>query len=636
MCKILNLNQKDLPPKEFISRQIIDLLTRVITSLYPNLKLQTVNIHIEHPADLSNGDFSTNIAMGLAKNLKKSPLAIAEELSKKINENLPNYLQITKTANPGFINFWLNNKALLNTVETIIKDKKTFGSIKANSKKKIMIEFTDPNPFKEFHIGHLYSNAVGESISRLLEASGADLKRVNYQGDVGMHVAKSIWGLIKKLRDEKISLNLLEGKSLVEKVKFLGQAYALGAEAYENQKEASEEMKDINYLVFVSAQNFLKEKYRWQPQVDYQQYISGKKYKLEQIEILYKNGREWSLAYFETIYKRLGTKFNYYYFESIVGEYGLKIIKEYLDKGVFEKHDGAVIFRGEKYGLHTRVFINQLGLPTYEAKELGLAPTKYKDFPYDLSIIVTANEINEYFNVLIQALSLVNPPLATKTLHIGHGVVRLPEGKMSSRTGNILTGEWLLDEIKKKVLEILRNSSSLKIKKNKIESTSEQITIGAVKYALLKANIGHDIIFNIEQSLNLQGNSGPYLQYTYARTKSILSKAKTLVPPAPATTTFPTGEDLCRIQFVSEELAILRLLYRFPEVVLLAAQNYSPNIICTYLYEIAQKFNSFYDKLPILKAAGGNRIIRLKITTATSQVIENGLRLLGIEAPEKM
>ena len=221
MCKILNLNQKDLPPKEFISRQIIDLLTRVITSLYPNLKLQTVNIHIEHPADLSNGDFSTNIAMGLAKNLKKSPLAIAEELSKKINENLPNYLQITKTANPGFINFWLNNKALLNTVETIIKDKKTFGSIKANSKKKIMIEFTDPNPFKEFHIGHLYSNAVGESISRLLEASGADLKRVNYQGDVGMHVAKSIWGLIKKLRDEKISLNLLEGKSLVEKVKFL-------------------------------------------------------------------------------------------------------------------------------------------------------------------------------------------------------------------------------------------------------------------------------------------------------------------------------------------------------------------------------------------------------------------------------
>lgn len=270
-----------------------------------------------------------------------------------------------------------------------------------------MIEFTDTNPFKEFHIGHLYSNIVGESLSRLLEAQGANVRRVIYQGDVGMHVAKAVWGFMQNLENKSgqdlvLRIANLEEKSLHEKIKFLGDAYSYGSRAFEDDSQAAEQIKVLNKKIYD-----------------------------KDIEVMpaYNVGREWSLKYFETIYARLGTKFDNYYFESEVGPEGSKIVKEYQLKGIFEESDGAIIFPGEKYGLHNRVFINSLGLPTYEAKELGLAPRKYKDFSYDMSVIVTGNEINEYFRVLLKALELIYPDIAVKTKHISHGMVRIPEGK---------------------------------------------------------------------------------------------------------------------------------------------------------------------------------------------------------------
>ena len=331
---------------------------------------------------------------------------------------------------------------------------------------------------------------------------------------------------------------------------------------------------------------------------------------------LYETGRQWSLEAFEVIYKRLGTKFDFYYFESEVGEPGKKLVLEFLKKGVFEKSDGAIIFRGEKMGLHNRVFINSLGLPTYEAKEMGLAPTKYKDFPYDVSIIVTGNEVSAYFKVVLAALSKVSPDLAKKTTHIGHGMVRLPEGKMSSRTGNIKTGEWLLDETKKRLLEAYPSMQ---------ESIAEKVAVGAVKYALLRVGVGRDIVFNFDSSLSFEGESGPYLQYTYARTQSVLKKIK--------------SEKLkvkSEKELTGEEQLALRLLYRFPEIAEEAAENYAPSTLCTYLFDLAQAFNLFYQKDPILSAEEKTRELRIVLTKRVGEVLKTGLHLLGIAAPQRM
>jgi arginyl-tRNA synthetase len=267
--------------------------------------------------------------MQLGKKLKQDPFYVAEKIAQYIEIKEP--IEQVKIIRPGFINIYLSKKYLTSQLKTIVTNEQ-YGNSDILKGKKIMCEFTDPNPFKEMHIGHLYSNTIGESLSRLLLSQGADLKRVNYQGDVGMHVAKSIWGLKHMMDADKLSIEDLEKKPLSARVKYLGQAYAKGATAYEENEEATQDMKDINYLVYAAAQEILIKLQNWEPQVDYKKFIKSSKWNLEEVKALYVVGRRWSLDYFETIYKKLGTKFDYYYFESIVGEFGTKIVKEYLKK----------------------------------------------------------------------------------------------------------------------------------------------------------------------------------------------------------------------------------------------------------------------------------------------------------------
>ena len=555
---------------------------------------------LEHPANSEHGDYSTNIALVLAKKLNKDPREVAEEILSKVKSQKSKVFDSVQVAGPGFINFFLSQNYLMGEMGEVQKKKEKYGTSVSSKGKKVMVEFTDPNPFKEFHIGHLYSNIVGESLSRVFESQGALVKRANYQGDVGMHVAKAVWGMKKKMEADKLSLAGLAKKSLEERVKFLGQSYALGADAFERDESAKKEIGELNRKIFALD---------------------------KEIKELYLKGRKWSLDYFEKIYKRLGTKFNYYYFESKVGKVGLETVKEGLKKGIFEESQGAVIFPGEKYGLHSRVFINSQGLPTYEAKELGLAPTKYKDFKYDTSVIVTGNEIIGYFKVLIQALKLLSPEIGNKTFHVSHGMVRLPEGKMSSRTGKILAGDELIDQVQGKVLERMKTSGS-EVPQKEWEKAAEKIALAAIKYSLLRVTPGKDIIFDIDTSLSLEGDSGPYLQYTYARAKSILRKAKL------SDTKFPK---LRETKFEKEEMDVLRYIYRFPEVVAEAARIFSPNIVAQFAVELAQKYNVFYNVLPVLQAeTKETKQFRLALTSSVAQLLQNSLHLLGIETLERM
>jgi arginyl-tRNA synthetase len=475
------------------------LLQQQIKDILKDLGIEEGEVELNHPPQASMGDYSTNVALALfskqesgIKNQEwKNPRDIAQTIADALMIHASKFMiQKIEIAGPGFINIFLKPDYFLTELEGFTKDAYKPSLTTSFSGKKVMMEFTDANPFKELHIGHLYSNTVGESLSRLIEAAGSEVKRANYQGDVGLHVAKAVWGMKRKLDDEDRVLSDLAPATLQERVKWLGEAYALGAASYEEDAISKDEIVQIN-----------KQIYEEDPEV----------------HELYATGRQWSLDYFETIYVRLGTKFDFYYFESKAGTLGLELVREFQEKGVFKESQGAIIFPGEEYGLHTRVFINSLGLPTYEAKELGLAVTKYNDYHFDLSISVTANEINEYFKVLFKALSLVRPEIAEKTQHISHGMVKLPEGKMSSRTGNILTGEWLLDEAKDRLRKAYPEMG---------EEVLDMVSVGAVKWALLRSGIGKDISFNFEQSISMEGDSGPYIQYTYARTQSVLHKSE--------------------------------------------------------------------------------------------------------------
>lgn len=581
--------------------------------------IEILEIAVTPASDLRHGDLTTNAAMSAFSHLKdsySSPRALAQEIVDFLvaREDISSVFSKIEVAGPGFINFWYLPEYL---GQVLSRDAGELLDLNTSYKnKRVMTEFTDPNPFKEFHIGHLYSNIVGESISRILEANGAEVKRVCYQGDIGMHVAKALYGIQEKFKVQSEKLKVvdalleLENKPLDARVKFLGEAYALGAQAFEEDEGAKLEIVEINKKVFAKDPETMA---------------------------VYDVGKTWSLEYFDSIYARLGTNFWKFYFESEVGEEGKKLVEEYLKKGVFEESEGAIIFPGAQYGLHNRVFINSLGLPTYEAKELGLAPAKYADYKFDLSIMVTGNEIDEYFRVLLKALSMIYPDIAEKTLHLSHGMVRLPSGKMSSRTGNVVTGESLLDEADKKawmrIQEVTKTkfvddhveySEDANVKPSKQSESARIIGDGAVKYALLKSNIGGDVIFNFDDVVNFEGNSGPYLQYTFVRIASILTKLKVKNEKLKVKV-----EDL-----ESEEQNLLRYLVMYPYVVEMAGVQFAPSHVATYLYNLSQYFNAFYQKHKVVGSP--NEGFRLALVASVGNVLKNGLNLLGIETVERM
>jgi arginyl-tRNA synthetase len=332
-----------------------------------------------------------------------------------------------------------------------------------------------------------------------------------------------------------------------------------------------------------------------------------------------------SLDFFETIYKRLGTQhgegnaFNFYFFESNTGTFGKELVEKNIP-AIFEKSDGAVVYKGdESKGLHTRVFINKDGLPTYEAKELGLAKIKYDTYPYDTSIVITGNEVNDYFKVLLDAMAKVFPDLAAKTEHYSHGMLRLPTGKMSSRTGDVITAESIIDETKEKAMTKITADNFSDAEKNDI---AEKVAIGAIKYSILRQAAGKDIIFDFEQSLSFEGDSGPYLQYAYARTRSLLAKAE--------------GHKIDPNAMGGEEIRPLhKYILRFPETVLRAQIEREPHYVTNYLVELAREFSAFYANTQVLDGAP-DEPYKLALVEMTSHILKRGLWLLGIMAPERM
>ncbi len=567
-------------------------IKKLIKDVLKNLEIEVGDIALEHPEDFKNGDYSTNVAMAVAKSVKNNPKDLAKKIVEQISRlNLDNNIEKVEVAGAGFINFYLSRKFFGRSVEEILNDGENVGKNKILSGKKIMVEYTDPNPFKPFHIGHLMTNAIGESVARILEHGGADVSRANYQGDVGLHVAKAIWGL---LQDEKLQEKT---SSSAFQARNIGLAYVQGSETYESDAKAKKEIDEINKKVYKKSDKKINDIYDW--------------------------GFKVTMDAFEDLYKILGTKFDFYFLESAMADIGRDIVKDNMGK-VFEESDGAIVFKAEKHDskLHTRVFITKEGLPTYEAKELGLAEEKFKTDPdMDLSIVVTANEQADYMKVVTKAISIIYPEHAKKMLHITHGMMRLASGKMGSRKGNVITGESLIRDT---IALIDDKMSGREWDEEEKAKVAQMVGVSAIKYSILRSSSGSDIVYNVEESISTEGDSGPYLQYSFARANSVLEKAKkeNILPDPHA--------------FPSEIFEVERLLYKFPEIVLRSGQEYEPHYIASYLIEVARAFNSFYGNNLIVKKEDKSSAYKVALTFAFSFVMKTGLHLLGIESPERM
>ncbi len=567
----------------------------------------SAEVKLEHPIDVAHGDYATGVALALAKEAGKDP----RELAAAIVAVFPaaEWLDHAEVAGPGFINLYLSRTFFRDAVREALaagpfltpKDTRPetpspqpspvrrerghdalegWGASEGLRGQKVMVEHTQPNPFKPFHIGHLMSNTIGESISRLYEASGAEVRRANYQGDVGLHVAKALWGL-RKLGGNPRS------------VEDLGNAYVAGHRAYEDDPDAKREITEFNAMVYENSAEIAEE---------------------------YRIGREVSLKHFEELYRMLGTKFDHYFFESQTFTPGRALVKEGLADGVFVESEGAVVFKGEDHGLHTRVFLNKNGITTYEAKELGLAELKAEKWDFDRSITTTAVEQEEYFKVVWKALSLLRPELAAKMVHVPHGMMTLTSGKMSSRKGNVVTGESLIEDMLALAREKVADRDLTDDEKKDI---AEAVAIAAIKYTVLKQKAGKNITFDPARSLSFEGDSGPYLEYAHTRAVSVLEKAAR-EHVSPATELAPR-----------EVTPVERLLYRFPEVVLRAREEHEPHYVTTYLVELAAAWNAWYAAEKILD---GSPLApyKLALAAAVECTLGNGLWLLGMRAPAKM
>jgi arginyl-tRNA synthetase len=536
-----------------------------------------VNFIVEIPADISNGNYSTNVAMALAGEVKDSPEIIADKVISKLSPKFVKRFSKIEKAGTGFINFYLNDEEVQKKVS-----KPTFKT-DALKGQKILLEFTDPNPFKQFHIGHVMTNTIGESLSRIYEANGADVKRICYQGDTGLHVAKAIWGITKNKRDND---------DIQDKMKFLGDSYVYGAKEYEENSKAKEEIDELNKHLFEDKD------------VDIE------------LKTYYAKGRKWSLEYFDIMYEILGTKFDKFYLETESAPVGLEVVEDNKGK-IFEESEGAIVYKGEDDGLHTRVFVNSKGVPTYETKDLGLMLLKEKDFKYNKSLIVTGNEQNQYFDVVFAAMKKAFPEVVEKTSQLGHGMLRFADGKMSSRTGGVITADELIGQVKKLVEEKIKERDFPTEDKKEIQ---EVVSISALKYSILKQSIGKDIIFDFDKSISFEGDSGPYLQYAYTRAKSILEKASTK----------PAGPKDW------ETTNLERLLVQYPDVLAQSLEDLAPQHLVTYLTKLAGEFNSFYAQEQILDEKDPNSPYKIQITQAVQDTLQAGLNVLGIEVPSKM
>lgn len=557
----------------------MDIRSNLKESIASSLKglgifVEAGKVPLEHPAELKNGDYSSGVALQYAKQAGSAPRALADKIVASLGA--VDGISKIEVAGAGFINFFLSKEALYKELENARRKAKKWGTNNLYKGHTVLVEYTSPNLFKPLHVGNLVGNIVGEAIARLYDKSGAIVKRINYPSDIGLTVAKGVWGL-KQMKGNP------------EKISDLGKAYQRGNDAYENEEVAKAEINSINKILYEASDIELN--------------------RLREV------GIRTSLRHLDLICRKLGTKFNYELFESQAGELGKQLVRNKIDAGVFERSEGAIIYRGK----HVRVFLTSQGLPTYEAKDIGNFELKRRKYP-DLTdyIVITGKEQKDYFEVIIEVIRKLFPDSRDLNLtHIATGFLTPTTGKMSSRKGNVITGESILKD--------LRKQARLRAKDSRVkghQALAEKISIAGIKYQVLRQSTGADIIFDKDRALSFEGDSGPYLQYAHARANQLIA---TVIEP----------KKFIKFDYSVEPNEIVRFLHRFPEEIERSVNLKEPHLVTNYLLHLAASFNSWYAQTKILDRTDGSAH-KVAITDAVRVTLRNGLWILGIPAPEKM
>lgn len=555
------------------------LMNDIIAGIIKERYGQTIKVEVTRP-EPQFGDFATNAALQLAKPLGRNPREIAEEVAASLRDT-GNYEKV-EVAGPGFINITLSGSVLL----ALIREEPRA----INMGQNVVLEYSCPNAFKELHTGHLYQTIFGDILARLLLVSGATVHRTSFGGDVGLHVAKCLWGMRQELGGEKPEKLADIPDDAFERSRWISRCYVIGATAYEGDEATKNDIDELNKTI-----------YGFHDTNDHDSPLAK----------IYWQTRQWSFDYFDTFYKTIDVVPMRYIPESSTAPIGLKVVREQLLKGNLKESEGAVVFEGdESKHLHTRVFVTSRGLPTYETKDIGVIWLEKQDYQFDRRYLITGNDQREYMRVVFAAAETFRPELAGTMTHLTNGTVRFADGKkMSSRLGNVTRAVDVLDVVREKVRSLVSD-----------ESNVEAVTLGAIKYVFAKYKLGGDIAFDINETVSLAGNSGPYLQYAHARARSVLEKSNAVfAQPA---------------KVLPEDRALVRKLGEYHEVVAHAAKSLEPHYICNYLFELAQEFNRYYENNRVI--GGDFEEHRVSLVALYADTLKAGLAILGIHAPEKL
>ncbi len=558
---------------------IVDLIHDSLKEEKVKLTKEEIILNLETPPNPEMGDFAFPCFI-LSSKLHAPPHEIALNLRGNIG-NIPNEIEDIQTKGP-YLNFFLNKKIVADSlIEEVLSQKENYG--KSKSKEKIMVEFSSPNTNKPLHLGHLRNMSIGESISRILEFNGVEVLRTSLNNDRGVHICKSM----------------------------------VAYEKYGKDKTPKTEDKKPDHFVGDFYVKFSKRKV---PEEKAQELLNKWENGDTKTLRLWKKMNFWALKGFKETYKKFGIKFDKQYFESEIYKEGKGIIKRGLRKGVFkEKKDKTIIADLKKEKLGEKVLLRSDGTSVYITQDLYLAKLKFKENKLDSSIYVTGNEQNYHFDVLKTILEKLNFKFSDKIKHLSYGMVNLPEGKMKSREGTVVDADDLIEKVQELVKKEL--SSREKLSKKELESRSLKIALASIKYFLLRTDIKKDMLFNPKESIKFEGDTGPYIQYSYARASSILGKAKKI-------------EKKYGTELHPKEKELISKLSDFKKVVSKSYGILNPSLIAHYAYQLSQTFNEFYQECPVINS--DSEFFRINLVKTFRQIIKNSLWLLGIEVLEKM
>ena len=551
-------------------------------------------VEVDYPKVETFGDYTTNVAMVLAKVAKKNPMEVAESIKNKVESIKQNEIEKIEIVKPGYINFHLSKEYLQDKVREINEKENKFGNGE-KKQEKIMVEYSQPNTHKEFHIGHLRNVFIGNSLVNVLRKSNGDVIAANYIGDTGTHIAKCLWGIVKFNADENLD-------NIENKAEFLGKVYSEAVKAIEENPEYEKEFKDLQ-----------------------KQFEAGDEKLIE----LWEKTKQWSLDEFQEIYKELGVDFDVYFWESEEEKSGKEMLPELLKYEFIKESQEAIIADLEKYNLGILVLVRKDGSALYGLKDIPLAIKKFKEYEIDESIVVVDIRQGLYFKQIFKILELIG--FKKEMQHIGYEFVSLKGSEtMSSRKGNIIPAKFLMEKIIEKVRE--------KFPKTKIE---KEIGLGALKFFMLKYSAQTNIEFDMDEAVRLDGATGPYVQYAHARICSILEKVKESPLLSGVPDILSQGERKNKVDLSllthEKELSLIRELDKFPQIIEDVAESYEVHKLPYYAIKLADKFHSFYNDCKVLDDENPELTrARLNLVNAVRIVLGETLRMLGVNAPEKM